>query len=71
MKGVLAAGVSVRSCLDPPPGCLALLFQEKPDIKLHLHCLMVGERACSCLARPQEVGAYMVGMKLKARSLYV
>lgn len=66
-----AAGISVRSCLDPSSGCLACFFQEKNDIKFPLQWLMVGERACSCLARPQEGGAYMIGMKLNARLLKV
>ena len=71
IRDVLVGGISVRSCLDSPPVFLALFFQEKTDIKFHLQCLMVGEQACSCLTRPQEGGAYMVGMKSKARSLKV
>lgn len=66
---VLAEGAISRSRLDPQRSCLTLFILDKSDMIFHLQFPLVGERACSCLARPQEGGANIIDMRLDARSI--
>lgn len=71
MMAVLAEGTSSRSWLNLRELFSGLFFHGKAGLKFNLQCLMVGGQACSCLTRPQEGGANIVGMKVDARSLKV
>lgn len=69
MMAVLVEEESYQSCLNVREHLLALFFHERADMGDPSECLMVGERACSRLARPQEGGANMIGMDVDTSSL--
>ena len=66
---VLVDERSFCCCCDLSELRLALFFHEKVGMNFHLRCPIGGERACSCLARPQEGGANIVVMRVNTLAL--